>query len=438
MKGGPNQMFGKKFGVIAASVALVSVVLTSCGGAEVNNGGTQNKEATAADSKKSITLWIFDADPMYQATAEATAAEIGAELNYEYIQDETYKTKLSVALAANELPDVFQQHAGKSYRTPVLQSKTVAPVNDTLDSTGLGSQFLDNQLVTEEDGNIYSVPSNISTTLVLYYNKKLMGELGASAPTTWDELQALIKTANDEGVIPIALGGKERWQADLLYNMLVAREDVNAFDEAIKGQAKFTDAPFVDAANQVVTLVNSNAFQKGFLGSAYLDAQELFKNDKALMWIDGSFNFTSLSTAMGDNLGYIAFPKTGAEEIHSSTIGFQNAEAPYSLFVNNSSKNVDAAKEFAIRMSLKLNDEFVRKGLPGYAKSDVKSESQNEQLSAYATDIGKTTKTQAMWFGLLSADAGQEYRDLTQQLYGGVLTAEQFTTELETLLRKAE
>lgn len=427
-------MFGKKLGIIAASVALVSVVLTACGNAEVNNEGTKNQDATAADSKKSITLWIFDADPMYQAAAEATAAEVGVDLNYEYIQDETYKTKLSVALAANELPDVFQQHAGQSYRTPVLQSKTVAPLNDTLDSTGLGSQFLDNQLVTEEDGNIYSVPSNISTTLVLYYNKKLISELGASAPTTWDDLQALIQTANDEGVIPIALGGKERWQADLLYNMLVAREDVNAFDEAISGQGKFTDAPFVDAANKVITLVKSNAFQKGFLGSAYLDAQELFKNDKALMWIDGSFNFSALSTAMGDNLGYIAFPKTGAEDIYSATIGFQNAAAPYSLFVNNSSKNVDAAKEFAIRFSLKLNDEFVKKGLPGYATSSVQSESQNEQLSAYTQDISKTIKTQAMWFGLVSADVGQEYRDLTQQLYGGALSAEEFTSELELLL----
>ncbi|KWX73535.1 ABC transporter substrate-binding protein [Paenibacillus jilunlii] len=431
-------MFGKKFGVVAASAALVSVVLTSCGGAEANNGGTQGQEAAAADGKKSVTLWIFDADPMYQSAAEATAAEVGVELKYEYIQDETYKTKLSVALAANELPDVFQQHAGKSYRTPVLQSKTVAPLNDTLDSTGLGAQFLDNQLVTEEDGNIYSVPSNISTTLVLYYNKKLISELGAAAPATWEDLQALIKTANDKGMIPIALGGKERWQADLLYDMLVAREDVNAFDKAINGQAKFTDPPFVEAANKVVTLVNSNAFQKGFLGSAYLDAQELFKNDKAVMWIDGSFNFSSLSTAMGDNLGYIAFPKTGAEDVLSATIGFQNAQAPYSLFVNNSSANVDKAKEFAIRLSLKLNDEFVRKGLPGYAKSEVKSESQNKELSAYAADINKTSKTQAMWFGLLSADVGQEYRDLTQALYGGQLTADEFTAQLETLLRTAE
>ncbi|MEK3904709.1 MULTISPECIES: ABC transporter substrate-binding protein [unclassified Paenibacillus] len=431
-------MFGKKLGVVAASIALSSVVLSACGGANGNEGATQNQDAKAAEGKESVSLWMFDADPMYQAAAEATAAEVGVDLNYEYIQDETYKTKISVALAANELPDVFQQHAGKSYRTPVLQSKTVAPLNDTLDSTGLGAKFLDNQLVKEEDGNIYSVPSNISTTLVFYYNKKLMSDLGATPPATWDDLQALVSKADDKGIIPIALGGKERWQGDLLYNLLVARQDVNAFDNAIKGDAKFTDAPFVDAAKQVATLVSSNAFQKGFLGSAYLDAQELFKNDKALIWIDGSFNFGALSKAMGDNLGYIAFPKTGAEDVYSATIGFQNSAAPYSLFVNNSSKHLDKAKEFAIKLSLKLNDEFVRKGLPGYAASEVKSESQNEQLSAYAADISKTAKTQAMWFGLLSADTGQEYRDMTQQLYGGNLTPEEYTAQLETLLRSAE
>ncbi|QUL52111.1 extracellular solute-binding protein [Paenibacillus tritici] len=430
-------MFGKKLGLVAASALLCGVALSACGGAEVNNGGTPKPDAKA-EGKESVSLWIFDADPMYQAAAEATAAEVGVDLKYEYIQDETYKTKISVALAANELPDVFQQHAGKSYRTPVLQSKTVAPLNDTLDSTGLGAKFLDNQLVKEEDGNIYSVPSNISTTLVFYYNKKLMNDLGATPPATWDDLQAVVSKAEDKGIIPIALGGKERWQGDLLYNLLVARQDVNAFDKALSGQAKFTDAPFVEAAKQVASLVSANTFQKGFLGSAYLDAQELFKNDKALIWIDGSFNFSALSKAMGDNLGYIVFPKTGAEDVYSSTIGFQNSAAPYSLFVNNSSKHLDKAKEFAITLSLKLNDEFVRKGLPGYAASDVKSESQNEQLSTYASDIGKTAKTQAMWFGLLSADIGQEYRDMTQQLYGGNLTPEEYTAQLETLLRSAE
>ncbi|MFF2908017.1 ABC transporter substrate-binding protein [Paenibacillus sp. NPDC057934] len=433
-------MFGKKLGMVAVSVSLVSMALTACGGTgtEEKAGNNQPKDAAVADSSKTITFWAFDTDPIFQASAEAAASEMGVKLNYEYIQDETYKTKISVALAANELPDVFEQHAGLSFRTPVLQLKTAAPLNDVLESTGLGSKFLDNRLVKEEDGNIYSVPSNISTTLVLYYNKKLVNKLGVSAPTTWDDLQSIVKAANDKGLIPIALGGKERWQGDLLYNMLVLRENADAFDHAMGGQAKFTDAPFVEAANKIRTLVDTNAFQKGFLGSAYLDAQELFKTNKAVMWVDGSFNFSSLSSAMGDDLGYIVFPKTGAEDPYSATIGFQNEKAPYSLFANNSSKNVEEAKEFAVRMSLKLNDEFVRKGLPGYAKSDVKSETQNEQLSAYTTDIGKTKKTQAIWFGLVPAAVGQEYRDLTQQLYGSALTAEQFTTQLETTLRKTE
>ncbi|MFD1906766.1 hypothetical protein ACFTAO_22280 [Paenibacillus rhizoplanae] len=117
----------KKLGVVAASIALSSVVLSACGGANGNEGATQNQDAKAAEGKESVSLWMFDADPMYQAAAEATAAEVGVDLNYEYIQDETYKTKISVALAANELPDVFQQHAGKSYRTPVLQSKKQLP-----------------------------------------------------------------------------------------------------------------------------------------------------------------------------------------------------------------------------------------------------------------------------------------------------------------------
>lgn len=428
-------MLVKKMGIVAATVALLGTVLTACGG----TGNTGANEATAAsESQTELTLWTFDTDPIWQASAEAVATEMNVKLNYEYIQDETYKTKISVALSANELPDVFEQHAGMSYRTPVLNAKVAAPLNDTLESTGLGDKFVEGKLVTESDGNIYSVPSNISTTLVMYYNKQLLGELGLDAPQSWEDLQAIVDAANAKGIIPIALGGKELWQADLLYNMLVLREDADAFTQAMNGEAKFTDAPFLEGANKVTKLVQANAFQKGFIGAAYLDAQELFKNNQAVIWIDGSFNFSQLSESMGENLGYVVFPKTGAEDVYSATLGFQNEQAPYSLFVNNSSEHVDVAKEFAVRLSLKLNDEFVRKGLPGYAETDVQSEVQNEELSAYAADVTKTSVTQGIWYGLVPADIGQEYRDLTQQLFAGSMTAEQFTQQLEATMRKAE
>lgn len=411
-----------------------TLIFTACGNtpeASTDGGKKPAQEGGA------LTLWMFDTTDYIKPAAEEVAKEMNLKLNYEFINPETYKTKIKVAVAANELPDVFGQYNGRSERELILNSKMAAPLNDVLKSTGLESKYLNGSLIKEADGNVYSMPYRSEQSEVLVYNKKLLAQMGLQAPKTWEELVNVIKVANSKNIVPIALGGKDRWPGDLIYNTFVLREDIDAYAKAQKGEIKFTDKPFEDAAQKIIQLVNEKAFQPGFLGNSDLEAREMFYSGKALMVMNGSWVFAKAIPALGDDLGYIKFPQTGAaKDPFSSNTGDRN-NAPYGLFVNVQSKQLQKAKEFAIRYSLKVNDQLVKSGQPSYANTEAKPDNKiNESYAQYLDDYKGYKFIQTYWYDTVPAAVGDEYRDLNQKLYTGTLSAAEFTQKMEQIMKK--
>jgi raffinose/stachyose/melibiose transport system substrate-binding protein len=410
------------------------VLMSGCGDNAPNKQvGAAAKETNTAEA---LTLWMFNTDIYLKPAAEEVAKEMNIKLNYEFINPERYKTKIKVAVSANELPDVFAQYLGKSERELILNANVAAPLNDVLASTGLESKFTNGKLIQEANGSIYSVPYRPEQSQVVVYNKKLMTKLVLQPPKTWDELLITIKTANSQGIIPITLGGKDRWPGDIIYNTLVLREDPDAFNRAVKGEIKFTEKPFVDAADKVIQLVKANAFQLGYLSNSDLEARELFYTGKALMIINGSWIFTKAISSLGDDLGYIKFPQTGAAIDPFSTNTGERSSTPYGLFVNAKSEQLQKSKEFAIRYSLKINDELVKLGQASYADSQMKPEGKiNDAYAQYLKDFKSFKFIQSYWYSTITTTKGEEYRDLNQKLYTGTLSSSLYTESMEQIMR---
>ncbi|KQO18434.1 extracellular solute-binding protein [Paenibacillus sp. Leaf72] len=427
----------KRFITSLLSIGIgASLVLSGCGSTN-DNTVTPGTNGNSAKDGGSLTLWMFNTDDYLKPVAEEIAEEMKIKLNYEFINPETYKTKIKVAISANELPDVFAQYAGKSERESILNSKMAAPLNDTLQSTGLEGSFNDGMLIKEADGNIYSLPYRPDQSYLLAYNKKLMNELGLKAPTTWDELMNVIKIANDKGITPITLGGKDRWPGEIIYNLLVLREDKDAYTKAQNGEMSFSDKPFVDAADKIIELVNANAFQSGFLGNSDLEARELFYGGKALMIVNGSWIFTKAIPALGDDLGYVKFPKTGAEaDPFSSNMG-EKSTAPYGLYVNANSKQLELSKEFAVRYSLKVNESLAKLGQATYAETAVKPEGEvNEAYAQYLKDYSEYSFIQTFWGNTVPAAVNEENRDLNQKLFTGSLPSSEFVQMMDKIMKQ--
>ncbi|AJY76172.1 ABC transporter substrate-binding protein [Paenibacillus beijingensis] len=428
----------KRERLLAIGLMMTAAVVSACrggGGDEASLSGDKSSQV-----KETLTVWVNRPDPLYEKTANEIAEEMNVSLKYELTNgDDLYTTKLKTAIVANELPDVYMQDAGLSDRSMLLTSKSAAPLNDTLKQLGAESKYYKGQLTKDKDGTIYSLPYRPDTGYVLLYNKKLMAKLGKQPPKTYDDLLNISEAALANRLLPIALGNKDRWPGDLLYNMLVLRQDTEAYAKAAKGEMKFTDKPFVQAAEQIIELVRLGAFGNEVLANGDQEVMNMFYSGKAVFYPTGSWVFFSGAIEhLKNDLGFAIFPKTGpVDDLYLSSLSNHNDEAPYALFVNPSSKRLAEAKEFAVRFSLQLNDVQVKSGQIPYAQTEAKPEGPISK--SFSEFVGYTLKlkgTQTFWFDVLPREKGERFRDLTQKLYTGDLSAADFTLQLEAVMRK--
>ena len=124
---------------------------------------------------------------------------------------DSIKTTMPAALATGSGPDVLTPDFNPGTVLEYAGSGTILALNDLMgdgenqiDPTALPAAVLDGATI---DGNLYSVPANLAT-LMLYYNKDLLGAAGLTEPpATMDEFRAYAQqlTDTDAGQYGVAL-----------------------------------------------------------------------------------------------------------------------------------------------------------------------------------------------------------------------------------------
>ena len=215
--------------------------------------------------------------------------------------------------ASNELPDVGVTWAA-GFLKPYVEGNLFAPVDDVLDGQ-LGDKFVAG--TTEAyaiDGKTYALPLEFNIAPV-YYNKAIFEQHNLEIPQTYEEFKTVVKTLSDNGIAPIALGNKDRWTGSLWYMYLADRiGGQETLASAISGSSSFKDESLVKAAAEVQSLVDGNAFVKGFNGLSNEEAKSEFLNGKAAMYMMGTWelpNFTTneeIPQEFRDSVGFFKFP----------------------------------------------------------------------------------------------------------------------------------
>lgn len=401
-------------------------------------GGKQEEAAgKGEDAKPEISvLTPFDVEVIgeeYIVSFQKAAEELGYTINQENIHSETYKTRIKIALAGNELPDVFFTW-GDSYTQPFIDAGVLQPLNDAIDASGLS--FYPSYVQPYGDGNLYTSPYTANDFYVLLYNKEALKTLGVEPPKDWTDLLAVVDAANknpDIAAIGMANGG--RWQGDLFYNMMVLREDSRAFEKAQKGEISWTSKPFLEAAKKVKTLVDRGAFQKGFMAAMDTEVNEMFYMGKFALHPIGSWAFAPAIERMGDNLGYIIFPATGADPNPTVTANCMFGKLPNGMMVNKDAEYAEEAARFVVAYSKYVNEAMVKKGRMGFIETDAKPASPvHPAYGAFMNDAKGYTYLQPWWFSVVPPEVGEPMRDLSHEQFGGVLTPEEFVRRLETVM----
>jgi len=410
-----------------ASLILASLLLLGCG--------------PDANVKKDVELSIltpFDANIIGPESIDAfqiAADQLGYKIKLENINGDTYKTRIKVNLSGNELPDLFFTW-GDSDAMPFITAKAVLPLTEAIKSSGF--QFSPSYVTPFTDGNLYTAPYTANDTFVVYYNKAIFQKIGKEPPKTWDEFIEVIKAVQGlkDGTYALGIGEKEKWQGDLLYNQLVLREDPQAFQKAMNGEMKFTDAPFVEASKKVQQLVKMGAFQKGYLQMTPSEMNELFFAGKIAMHAIGTWNFNPAIEKLGADLGYFTFPQSKPDGSYMDATTSMFGSIPNGMMVAGKTKFPAEAVKFAVAYSKVVNDLKVKKGQPGWIVTDAKADTPpHPAYQQYLDDTPKFTMTQPWWFGVVDAAVGLPMRDLSQLHYSGTITTEKYVEELQKILK---
>jgi raffinose/stachyose/melibiose transport system substrate-binding protein len=191
------------------------------------------------------------------------------------------------------------------------------------------------------------------------YNKKIFKKLNLQPPKTEAEFYAVLDAVKKDGsAAPLALGTADQWEASQIVftnigpNHWRGEEGRRAL---IDGKAKFTDAPYVAAFEQVAKL--GTYLSKGASSQTYGDSQNQFALGRAAIYPTGSWDIAYFNQTKDLELGAFAPPvKKAGDKCYISD------HTDIGIGINKKSKNKeDAAKFLAWMGSQEFADLYTNK-----------------------------------------------------------------------------
>ncbi|MGB9367851.1 MAG: ABC transporter substrate-binding protein [Xanthobacteraceae bacterium] len=292
--------------------------------------------AAQAQQTKELTLWThWAAEQIKRQYVEEAIADFekkspGVKIKASWYEKNALYAALKTALRAGQAPDIFYAEPDQSeyYENAFL-----------LDLSSLNWANVEpwaKQAWTYK-GKPYGLPLE-AWTVELYYNKKLMDELGVKVPDnlqlSGDAFLDMIKKAKAKGIVPMSLGSGDRpfTGAHLTHEALLQKLGTDDYGKLLNGKLPWTDPRVVDTLKWVRTLVDAGLLPTTFT-SLKLGESHIYFHTKpgALTFLNGSW-YTSRAFNAPDQGGqpvgfplgimkYPAVPGAACPECRSIAIG---------------------------------------------------------------------------------------------------------------------
>lgn len=437
--------------VIAFLLALLVIVpLTACAPQETaSTKPAQDSESvapsevvSAEDSGEQITLTLWsiatESDNYYQpyldAIAQYEADHPNVKIEYETFENESYKTKLKSAVAANELPDIFFTWGG-GFSQPFVDAGRVLCVDD---------EYAKNAEVLPEvmmknltyGGKVYGSVYTLNVSL-LFYNKAMFEQYGLKPPTTFDELKSVCQTFIDNGIVPFGISAKDLWNLSMTHDALTLK---SVGPDALKscltkdGTVSYNSPEFLDASKKFAELVAMGAYSPDAVALNNDEATQTFYDGKEPMYITGGWMVSDFYTKSKnpEDFGFVPIPVLNSNT--AKITDFMGGSSD-SLMVSASTKYpAEAASAmFEICKNISKYAYLSGSGIAAWEVDyDVSSvRPQTQEIAALVRDATSFT----LWFDTLmeSEDSGV-YLENLQQLYLGDITPEEFVANMAAQL----
>jgi len=424
-------MMKKKLISLGLCLTMAAGMLAGC------SGGSKTAEK---DGETVIKLWSIatESDSFHNAFKKAIeefeSENENVRIEMESFENQSYKTKIKSAVAANELPDIFYTWSGGFSKSFVESGKVLAldeyyqNYKDELPEAALTYATYDGKLY----GTTYTTPVSM-----LFYNKKMFDDHGLKAPETWDDLITVCQTFVDAGITPIGMSAKDTWVLAMTHDGLTLKSagPEKVLKTLTKDGASYNDPDFLDSAKKLKELIDMNAFSSGATGLSNDEAVATFTNGTVPMYITGSWMGGQIADSASNPEDYdvVPIPVLGPNAAATDFMG----GAVDTLMVNANTKDKDLVAKAAFELSRKISKYAYLDGAGIAAWEKDYDQSEVNPITQKVSDYAAGATSFTLWFDTLmdAGDAG-EYLALLQELYVGNIDAEAFAEAMDAQLSK--
>jgi len=391
-------------------------------------------KANMDDSQQTVQWWHIGTAAndraMNQGFADAyMKMHPNVKIEITVLENEAFKSKLTTVMQSGNPPDIFQTWGG-GVLAQYAGAGLVKDITKVVKGTAWGNSMAPGVWeVYSANGKVYGVP-NDAGCITFWYNKDLLAQVGyTSFPTDWDDFITMVKKLKAAGIIPIALGGGDKWPAMHMWSYLALRlGGPQLFQDTFSGKNTkgFEDPTFIKAGQILADLVALGPFQDGFLGATYNDEAALVGNGQAAMELMGQWapnvqrDNSSSKAGIGDKLAAATFPSIkGGKGRVTEVIG---GGGGYSFGKNASDAAIDFVK-FLTSVESQITIAKTNGSLVTTKGAEVGIEDPNAKMVKALVD--KCTFFQLYLDQFLSPAAGGTVNDSVQTILAGIATPAQ-------------
>jgi raffinose/stachyose/melibiose transport system substrate-binding protein len=318
------------------ALAISALALTGCSTADSGGGDPATTLTIGTDEEGRLTPTI-DA---FEAANPGVKVDLIASGSQGY--EEFMRTRINAGTA----PDILRVFPGSGGNTMTVGQLSKSELLTDLSDSSWASTLSPAQksLFTDSSGKVVAVPLG-ATALAPVWNNNALAEIGASIPTSYQELLALCSTAAANGKVTLSMGQKDLFVTQLTPYAMVATSiygpDPDFGQRQLDGQEKFVDSPWVDAFRQLQELSTAGCFNEGVNGTSNDEAMKMLGSGDAL----GQVTFADLSVqqeaaAEGTTFTMAAWPTDDGSEPYLAVAD------SYGFGISAKAKNPELAQKF--------------------------------------------------------------------------------------------
>jgi glucose/mannose transport system substrate-binding protein len=233
------------------------------------------------------------------------------------------KAVLQTRMMGGDPPESFQIHlGGELLDGSYVSAGKMEPLDFLYKEEGWDKVFPKSLIdIASKDGKPYSVPVNIHRANMMWYNKKMLDEIGAKPPKTWDEFFAIAEKLKAKGIPALAIAENAAgFAAHVFETVLIANMGPEKFAGLFNGTTKWDD-PAIKTSLEMYKKILSYA-NPDYTSVSWGDVNDLMVNGKVAMMIMGDWTPGVLWSKNFKDFGWQAAPgNEGVYQMLSDSFG---------------------------------------------------------------------------------------------------------------------